>query len=109
MAILQKHIDFLIDRHAWFSVLDEQPEEFGDLLSKEWTRSVMSSVVNKGAAHLTQVCRNNDFTQVRSDCSYRAICFGTCNGIGSWNNWKQHLLPKSRSHPSSTDCSDLII
>jgi len=54
MAVLQKHIDFLIDRHARFSVLDEKPEEFGELLSTEWTRSLMSSVVNKGAGHLTQ-------------------------------------------------------
>jgi hypothetical protein len=56
MVILQKHIDFLIDRHAWFSVLAEKPDNFGELFSTEWTRSAMSAVVRKGAGHLTEVC-----------------------------------------------------
>jgi hypothetical protein len=55
MPILQKNVDFLIERHAWFAALDDKPEEFGELLSTEWTRSVISSVVSKGAGHLTQV------------------------------------------------------
>jgi hypothetical protein len=59
MVILQKHIDFLIDRHAWFAALDNKPEGFGELFSTEWTRSVMSVVVGKGAAHLTQVCMHH--------------------------------------------------
>ncbi|KIM89071.1 hypothetical protein PILCRDRAFT_812968 [Piloderma croceum F 1598] len=54
MVILQKHIDFLINRHAWFAALDNKPEGFGELFSTEWTRSVISVVVSKGAAHLTQ-------------------------------------------------------
>jgi hypothetical protein len=59
MAILQKHIDFLIDRHAWFAALDNKPEGFGELFSTEWTRSIISVVVGKGVAHLTQVCMHH--------------------------------------------------
>lgn len=55
IPVLQKHAEFLIERHAWLSALDEKPEEFGELFSTEWTRAIMASVVDKGAGHLTQV------------------------------------------------------
>lgn len=55
IPILHKHIQFLIDRHAWLAALDEKPEEFGELFSTEWTRASMTLVVAKGANHLKQV------------------------------------------------------
>lgn len=97
IPILRNHIDFLIDRHAWFATLDEKPEEFGELLSTEWTHSVMSSVVSKGTGHLTQVCEYY-ISHVMPDCSFRAIAFGIYNEIGSLNNWRWHVRPKSEPH-----------
>lgn len=49
-------MEFLIERPAWFSALEDggtREDEFGELLSTEWTRTVISSVVSKGAVHLT--------------------------------------------------------
>ena len=83
MVILQKHIDFLIDRHAWFAALDNKPEDFGELFSTEWTRSVMSSVVSKGAAHMTQVFMHRLLYKAYSSLEHRATHFGTCSEIGN--------------------------
>ncbi|KZP31530.1 hypothetical protein FIBSPDRAFT_776202 [Athelia psychrophila] len=54
LPILIKHVQFLIDRHAWLAAVDEKPEEFGELFSTEWTRASMAFTVAKGANHLTQ-------------------------------------------------------
>ncbi|KIM54604.1 hypothetical protein SCLCIDRAFT_136495 [Scleroderma citrinum Foug A] len=54
IPILQKHLEFLIDRHAYFSALEPKPEELGELFSTEWTREAIATVVTKGHGHLTK-------------------------------------------------------
>ncbi|KAG8214448.1 hypothetical protein J3R82DRAFT_9471 [Butyriboletus roseoflavus] len=54
IPILQKHIEFLIDRHAYFAALEVPPEELGDCFSTAWTREAISEVVSKGTGHLTK-------------------------------------------------------
>jgi hypothetical protein len=83
MVILQKHIDFLIDRHAWFAALDDKPEDFGELFSIEWTRSVMSSVVSKGAGHLTEVCIHHCNIRLVSDCWIEPHALGSPAELGT--------------------------
>lgn len=55
IPILQKHIEFLVDRHSYFSALEDPPEELGGYFSTAWTREAISEVVSKGAGHLTKV------------------------------------------------------
>lgn len=55
IPILQKHIEFLVDRHAYFAALEVAPEELGDYFSTAWTREAISEVVSKGTGHLTKV------------------------------------------------------
>ncbi|KAF8120579.1 hypothetical protein EV363DRAFT_1474306, partial [Boletus edulis] len=54
IPILQKHIEFLVDRHAYFTVLEVPPEELADHFSTAWTRKAISEVVSKGTGHLTR-------------------------------------------------------
>ncbi|KIJ17712.1 hypothetical protein PAXINDRAFT_130029 [Paxillus involutus ATCC 200175] len=53
IPILQKHIEFLVDRHAHFATLDTSLED-GELFSTPWTRDAISEVVEKGAGHITK-------------------------------------------------------
>ena len=46
----------MIDRHKWFTALETRSEQFGEMFSDKWTMSVISSLVVKGAGHITQVC-----------------------------------------------------
>ncbi|KAH9035591.1 hypothetical protein EDB84DRAFT_1485100 [Lactarius hengduanensis] len=54
IPLLRQHIDFLIDRHAYFSsssansVLPEVP------FSREWTHKALNAVVARGVGHITQ-------------------------------------------------------
>ncbi|EGN98450.1 hypothetical protein SERLA73DRAFT_169409 [Serpula lacrymans var. lacrymans S7.3] len=54
IPILQKHVEFIIDRHAHFASLESVPDELGDVCSTEWTRASLTSVVAKGEGHLTK-------------------------------------------------------
>lgn len=53
-SILQKHLDFLVDRHEYFSGLEVEPDNLGKLFSDDWTREAMSIVVSKGTGHISQ-------------------------------------------------------
>ena len=53
--ILQKHTNFLIDRHTRLSESGSKPEDPDSLFSTQWTRTAVASVVAKGAGHLTEV------------------------------------------------------
>ncbi|KIJ64460.1 hypothetical protein HYDPIDRAFT_111787 [Hydnomerulius pinastri MD-312] len=53
IPILQRHIEFLVDRHAHYATL-ETPEESGGLFSTPWTREAIAAVVAKGTGHLTK-------------------------------------------------------
>lgn len=52
--ILQKHLEFLADRHQYFSGLEVEPDNLGELFSDDWTREAMSIVVSKGAGDISQ-------------------------------------------------------
>ncbi|KAF9242560.1 hypothetical protein BU15DRAFT_86759 [Melanogaster broomeanus] len=54
IPILQKHIEFLVDRHTHFTSLETKPDDLGELFSTAWTRAAISEVVGKGAGHLTK-------------------------------------------------------
>lgn len=83
IPILQKNIEFLIQRHTWFATLEDKPEDFGELLSTEWTRSVIASIVGKGAGHLTQVSSflRGVFDMYR-DCGAEPHPVGSPMGMG---------------------------
>ncbi|KAG1772332.1 hypothetical protein EDD22DRAFT_429843 [Suillus occidentalis] len=53
-SILQKHLGFLVDRHEYFSGLEVEPDNLGELFSDAWTREAMSIVVSKGAGDISQ-------------------------------------------------------
>ncbi|KIK47472.1 hypothetical protein CY34DRAFT_228718 [Suillus luteus UH-Slu-Lm8-n1] len=53
-SILQKHLEFLVDRHEYFSELEVEPDNLGELFSDSWTREAMSSIVSKGAGDISQ-------------------------------------------------------
>ena len=55
ITILQKHLEFLISRHAHIENQDTRPVGFGDMFSTDWTRDAISRVVAKGIGHLTEV------------------------------------------------------
>ncbi|KAI5116436.1 hypothetical protein M0805_006250 [Coniferiporia weirii] len=54
ITLLQRHIDFLVDRFSFFNSSKLQPESMGDAFSAEWMSAALSSVVEKGAGHLTE-------------------------------------------------------
>ncbi|KAL5482584.1 PRP24 [Sanghuangporus weigelae] len=54
LTLLQKHIEFLIDRHAHFSSSHVKSEEPEGPFSREWTRTMLESVFSKGSSHLTK-------------------------------------------------------
>lgn len=57
IPILQKHLNFLVERHAFY-VSGEQlrPEALGDVFTTTWTRNSIHQVVQKGLGHLIEVC-----------------------------------------------------
>ncbi|KAF8895465.1 hypothetical protein BD779DRAFT_1619135 [Infundibulicybe gibba] len=55
IPILQKHLQFILERHAHYSSGEnEKPAELNELFSAEWTRAAIAEVVSQGAGHLTQ-------------------------------------------------------
>ncbi|KAG9315935.1 hypothetical protein JVU11DRAFT_3587 [Chiua virens] len=54
IPILQSHIEFLVDRHAYFAELEAPPEDLGDCFSTAWTHEAISEVVSKGTGHVTK-------------------------------------------------------
>ncbi|KAL5519977.1 hypothetical protein ACEPAG_1637 [Sanghuangporus baumii] len=54
LTLLQKNTEFLIDRHTHFSSSNMKSEEPEDPFSREWTRTMLESVVSKGSSHLTK-------------------------------------------------------
>ncbi|KAF8798785.1 hypothetical protein BYT27DRAFT_7202479 [Phlegmacium glaucopus] len=58
ISILQKHLEFLIERHAQYSSGEQlKPNALGELFSTAWTREAIDEVVKKGASYLTQSYR----------------------------------------------------
>ncbi|KAJ8519001.1 hypothetical protein ONZ45_g3994 [Pleurotus djamor] len=55
IPLLQKHLEFVIEKHARFVSGEEQrPEDLEDLLSTDWTREEIDRIVTKAIGHLTQ-------------------------------------------------------
>lgn len=54
-SILKKHLEFLVDRHEYYSELEVKPDDLGELFSDSWTRKEMTNVVSKGAGDISQV------------------------------------------------------
>lgn len=55
IPILERHLQFLIDRHSHYSGDILKPAALGDLFSTAWTRIAIGEVVKKGIGHLTKV------------------------------------------------------
>ncbi|EIW80918.1 hypothetical protein CONPUDRAFT_103939 [Coniophora puteana RWD-64-598 SS2] len=54
ISILQKHVEFILDRFAHFGAIEQKPAELGELCSIEWTRANLNVVVAKGLGHLSK-------------------------------------------------------
>ncbi|KAG1745853.1 uncharacterized protein EDB91DRAFT_1119017 [Suillus paluster] len=53
-SILQKHLEFIVDRYEYFSGLEVEPDNLGELFSDDWTRETMATLVSKGAGDMSQ-------------------------------------------------------
>ncbi|KAG2155888.1 uncharacterized protein EDB93DRAFT_58815 [Suillus bovinus] len=53
-SVLQKHLEFLADRHEYFSGLEVKPDNLGVLFSEDWIREAMSIVISEGAGDISQ-------------------------------------------------------
>ena len=56
IPILQKHLEFLVERHEHFAEAGERPDALGEMFSIEWLHEAMSKAVAQGVGHLTKVC-----------------------------------------------------
>ncbi|EJF56678.1 RNA-binding protein Prp24 [Dichomitus squalens LYAD-421 SS1] len=54
IPILQKHLDFLVERHEHFVEAGGRPDALGEMFSPEWMHDSISKVVAQGAEHLTK-------------------------------------------------------
>ncbi|KAG6813581.1 hypothetical protein H0H92_009625 [Tricholoma furcatifolium] len=55
ITILQKHLEFLIERHEHYSSGENnKPDDLGDIFSTSWTRAAITEVVNKGINDLAK-------------------------------------------------------
>ncbi|KAI0669180.1 RNA-binding protein Prp24 [Trametes maxima] len=54
ITILQKHLQFLVDRYEHFAESGNKPEGPEELFSADWTHAAMSKVVAQGIGHLTK-------------------------------------------------------
>lgn len=54
IPLLRQHIDFLVDRHAYFSSSSANSVLPEDPFSREWTRGALNAVVARGVGHITQ-------------------------------------------------------
>ncbi|OAX42119.1 hypothetical protein K503DRAFT_734215 [Rhizopogon vinicolor AM-OR11-026] len=53
-SILKKHLEFLLDRHEYFSGLEVRPDNLGELFSDSWMQAEMADVVSKGVGDISQ-------------------------------------------------------
>ena len=55
MPILQKHLEFLVDRFEHLAQLEPKPDGLGELFSPEWMHGTLTKVVSLGIGHITKV------------------------------------------------------
>jgi squamous cell carcinoma antigen recognized by T-cells 3 len=82
IRILQKHIQFIIDRYAHCVDEEVEPSALGELFSSSWTRAAIADVVNRGIGHITQVQYVRDKDRIYL-IPVRATCYGMPSVIGS--------------------------
>ncbi|KAJ3867729.1 hypothetical protein EV359DRAFT_61240 [Lentinula novae-zelandiae] len=54
IPVLKRHIELILRRYEHYSNEAIKPDELGELFSKEWTRTAVTDIVNKGIGHITQ-------------------------------------------------------
>ncbi|KAI0771140.1 RNA-binding protein Prp24 [Trametes elegans] len=54
IPILQKHLEFLVERYEHFAESDSKPDGLEELFSPEWMHETMAKVVSQGIGHLTK-------------------------------------------------------
>ncbi|KAI0769831.1 RNA-binding protein Prp24 [Fomes fomentarius] len=54
IPILQKHLEFLIERFEHYVEAGGRPDALGELISPEWMQDAMTKVVEKGIGHITK-------------------------------------------------------
>ena len=65
IPILQKHLDFLVERHEHFVEAGGRPDALGEMFSPEWLHESMSKVVAQGAGHLTKASDHHGWMKRR--------------------------------------------
>ena len=55
IPILQKHLEFLVERYEHFSDAGGRPEALEELFSPNWMHEAMSKVIAKGSGNWTKV------------------------------------------------------
>lgn len=56
ISILQRHIQFLVERWEIYQEADNTPDEFEELFTPEWMQETLAQVVSRGTGHLSKVC-----------------------------------------------------
>ncbi|RPD62808.1 RNA-binding protein Prp24 [Lentinus tigrinus ALCF2SS1-6] len=54
IPVLQKHLEFLVERYEHYTEAGGRPDELEELFTPEWMHETMSKVVSQGAGHLTK-------------------------------------------------------
>ncbi|TFK90773.1 RNA-binding protein Prp24 [Polyporus arcularius HHB13444] len=54
IPILQKHLEFLVERYEHYAEAGGRPDQLEELFSPEWMHETMSKLVSQGAGHLTK-------------------------------------------------------
>lgn len=64
VPILQKHLEFLVDRFDHLAQLESKPDGLEELFSPEWMHETMTKVVSLGIGHITQVSQFLCFSNI---------------------------------------------
>ncbi|KAI8978842.1 RNA-binding protein Prp24 [Trametes punicea] len=54
IPILQKHLEFLVERYEHFAESEDKPDGLEEMFSLEWMHDAMTKVVSQGIGHLTK-------------------------------------------------------
>ena len=65
IPILQKHLEFLLERYEHFTEAGDRPEALGEMFSIEWMHNSMSKVVAHGVGDLMKVCNHSVWNRQR--------------------------------------------
>ncbi|KAH9851597.1 RNA-binding protein Prp24 [Lenzites betulinus] len=54
IPLLQRHLEFLVERWEHFMELESRPEDLGELFTQEWMHEALTNAVSQGLGHLTK-------------------------------------------------------